>query len=142
MAIEENIKQKLDGLLKDHLISLREYRIYTLFISKRSPDELKRLILEQASGDIGSMIGCEIVKQTDKFLLTAAKFYWEQVLASFEERYFSAHSEVVDGVKDFLEALEKPVVLEISAIFEPELIRIIRDFYAHGCPKTDKISIK
>lgn len=87
------------------------------------------------------MIGSEMVKRTDKFLFIAAKFYWEQTLVAFEKSLSYTHNEVVDGIKDFLEDLEKPINLEISAIGEPELIKIIRDFYAHGCPKTDNISI-
>ncbi len=141
MVMDDSIKQKLDGLKQAKIINTREYQVYGVYIANRSPAEFKDLVLNKAREDVGHMIGGEMIKRTDKFLLTAAKFHWEQILAVFEKSVFISHERVLEGAKELFETLEKPVSLEISMIGEPETIKMITAFYTHGCPKTDKISI-
>lgn len=141
MAMNDSVRKKLDELLQAEMINVREYRNYELYISNRSPFEFKDLVLNTIKMDVGHMLNGEMIKRTDKLLLAAAKFYWEQALVFFEKSIFISHENVLDGVKVLLESLERSANLEISVIFEPEILKIVTDFYSHGCLKTDKISI-
>lgn len=141
MIIEESTRSALDELLKTGLINRREREIAEMLVLSQVPAYLMHFFAERIKDDIAYLIGCEYIKNTDNLVIALSKFYWEQSLLAFEKKFFGTHNEVLKGIKNLLEDLVKPVNLEVSIIGEREMIKIITDFYVHGCPKTDKVSI-